>query len=60
MARLHRAFEQLSEDYRAVVTMAKLLGMTHKEIAVEMGRSEGAVTVLLHRAVSRLGILLSG
>ena len=59
-ARLQAAFDQLSEDHRAVVTMSRLLGMSHAEIGAELGRSEGAVAVLLHRALARLGLLLSG
>ncbi len=56
--RLHEAFDKLSDDHRAVITMAKYLGMSHADIAKEMDRSEGAVAVLLHRALARLGLLL--
>jgi RNA polymerase sigma-70 factor (ECF subfamily) len=56
--RLQAAFDELPEDYREVITCARLLGMAHAEIAERMGRSEGAVRVLLSRAVARLGVLM--
>ena len=58
MARLERAFAELPEDHRRVITAAKILGQPHAEIAQELGRSEGAVRVLLHRALFRLGALM--
>lgn len=58
MGRLEKAFAQLPDDYRRVITAAKLLGQTHVEIAEDMGRSKTAVRVLLHRALFRLGFLM--
>ena len=58
IARLERAFARLPEDYRQMITMSRLLGMTHAEIAAELGRNEGAVRVLLHRALARLGLVM--
>jgi DNA-directed RNA polymerase specialized sigma24 family protein len=37
-----------------VITLAHLAGLSRAEIAEQMGRSTGAVRVLLHRALSRL------
>jgi RNA polymerase sigma-70 factor (ECF subfamily) len=56
--RFERAFALLSEDYKHVITLSRLVGMSHRDIASEMGRTEGAVRVLLHRALARLGILM--
>lgn len=56
--RLTRAFAELPEDYRSVISMARYLEMTHAEIAAELGRTEGAVRILLHRAIARLGVLM--
>ena len=53
--RLDRAFAHLSEDDRQVITLSRVVGLSRSEIADEMGRSEGAVRVLLHRALARLG-----
>jgi RNA polymerase sigma-70 factor (subfamily 1) len=53
--RLERAFDRLPEDYRTVITLARLLGLSHAEVAAEMGRQQGAVRTLLSRALVRLG-----
>jgi RNA polymerase sigma-70 factor (ECF subfamily) len=55
---LARALAELPEDQRRVVTMARLQGRTHAEIAVELGRSEPACRMLLRRALVRLATLL--
>ncbi len=55
---LERAFEQMPDDYREVVTCAKILGMTHEEIAERLDRTPSATRVLLHRAMVRLAVLL--
>ena len=49
--RVERAFESLPEDYREVITLAHVVGLSRAEIAEQMGKSEGAVRVLLHRAL---------
>jgi RNA polymerase sigma-70 factor (ECF subfamily) len=56
--RLEAAFERLGEEQREVITLAHLVGLSRAEIAEQMGRSEGAVRVLLHRALARLAELL--
>lgn len=53
-----RAFDSLPEDYKTVITFSRMLGMSASEIGVEMGRQEGNVRVLLHRALARLGRIL--
>jgi RNA polymerase sigma-70 factor (ECF subfamily) len=55
---LEKFFQRLPEDYRKVITYARILGYCHAEIAAEMGKSEGTVRVLLHRALARLGWLV--
>ncbi|MFT4543062.1 MAG: RNA polymerase sigma-70 factor (subfamily 1) [Planctomycetota bacterium] len=57
--RIEGAFEQLSEEHREVITMAHIVGMSRKEIAEAMGKTEGAVRVLLHRALVKVSGLLS-
>jgi RNA polymerase sigma-70 factor (ECF subfamily) len=56
--RVERAFDSLSEEYREVVTLAKVVGLSRAEIAERTGRSEGAVKMLLHRALVELSGLL--
>ena len=58
LERLERAFDELPEDYRQVITLARIVGMSQAEVAEEMGRQPGAVRVLLHRALVRLGRLM--
>ncbi len=57
-ASLESALLQLPEDYRTVITLSRFLGMQHAEIAEEMGRSPGAIAVLLHRALAKLAVIL--
>ena len=52
------AFAQLPEDYREVITLSRVVGLSHQQIAAQLDKSEGAVRVLLHRALARLSGLL--
>lgn len=54
IARVEAAFDELTEDEREVVTLAHLVGLSRAEIAEEMGRTPGAVRVLLHRALAKV------
>ena len=55
---LASALLDLPTDQRAAVEMRYLQGMKVKDIAVALARSEGAVSLLLHRAVKALqGVL---
>jgi RNA polymerase sigma-70 factor (ECF subfamily) len=58
MERVETAFEELTEEQREVITLAHVVGLSRAEIAEKMGRSEGAVRVLLHRSLARLSDLL--
>ena len=46
--------DRLSEDRRAALIMRFALGMSNREIARALGRSDGATKVLLHRAIKQL------
>ncbi len=52
--RIEAAFEGLSEEHREVITLAKVVGLSRAEIGAQMGRSEGAVKMLLSRALAEL------
>ena len=54
LGRVEAAFDNLPDDYREVIALARILGFSHREIAAEMGRSETAVRTLLGRALVRL------
>ncbi|MCB9882292.1 MAG: sigma-70 family RNA polymerase sigma factor [Planctomycetes bacterium] len=60
LERAEQAFQSLPEDQQEVIVLAKVVGMSRAEIAVEMGRSEGAVRTLLHRSLAHLAELLEG
>lgn len=58
VARFETIFDQLPADYREVISLAKIAGLNHAEIALQLGRTEGATRVLLHRALARLAVLV--
>ena len=54
LERVEGAFGQLAPEKQEVVLMARLMGLSHAQIAKELGKSEGAVRVMLHRALAEL------
>lgn len=58
LARLGQALEGLSEDQRLVILGKFGEGMTNAEVAAFLGKTEGAVKSLQHRALQALGRLL--
>ena len=60
MRAVEAAFDQLPDDYREAITLHKLCGLSHAEIAERMNRSEGAVRNLVYRGISRLALLVDG
>jgi RNA polymerase sigma-70 factor (ECF subfamily) len=54
LARVESAFAKLPDEYREVISLARILGLPHAEVAAQMGRSEGATRALLFRALGRL------
>lgn len=52
--RIEQALADLPDDYREVIVLAKYVGLSRREIASEMGRSELAVRTLLSRALAQL------
>jgi RNA polymerase sigma-70 factor (ECF subfamily) len=51
---LHAAVEALPPDQREVIASRFFAGLTPGETAAQMGRSEGSVRVLQHRALAAL------
>jgi RNA polymerase sigma-70 factor (ECF subfamily) len=51
---LEAAFEGLSEPHREVILLSRVVGLSHAEIASEMGRTVVATRSLLHRALAEL------
>ena len=58
VARLENAFDDLPDDYREVITLARIVGLSHAEVGEQMGKTAGNARVLLHRALARLGMLM--
>lgn len=52
--RMEAAFDRLTEEQRDLIVRSRLAGQSHTEIAADLGKSEGAVRVALHRALARL------
>lgn len=57
-AELLRCVAQLGDDQRECVTLRFIQGLSVAETAARMGRNEGAIKALQHRAVRRLAQLL--
>lgn len=58
-AKLEEAFDDLSEEHREIITMARFCGLSHAEIAERLGKSEEACRQLLRRALVKLSIGLN-
>ena len=59
---LHRiecAFDGLTEEQREAVSLFRICGLTHAEIAERMQKTEGAVRNLVYRGLSRLAMILA-
>ena len=54
MREVMAGLEQLSDDRREALIMRFSLGMSNREIARALGRSDGATKVLIHRAIKQL------
>ena len=57
---LRHALERLPDDRRQVVVLRFVDGLSAREIGAVLGRSEGAVRVLQHRALRELAEMLTG
>ncbi|MFB9497109.1 sigma-70 family RNA polymerase sigma factor [Saccharothrix mutabilis subsp. capreolus] len=57
-AELLRCVAQLGDDQRECITLRFIQGLSVAETAAKMGRNEGAIKALQHRAVRRLAQLL--
>ena len=52
--RLERAIDSLKPEYREVVFLSRIERLSHEEIAATVGKSKGAVAMLLSRALVAL------
>ena len=54
LARLETCLRSLDDDKREVILLSRMVGLSHAEIAAEMGKTEVAVRKLLSRALAEL------
>lgn len=52
--RFAAAMQELKREYREVIMLRSLLGLTHPQVAERLGRSEGAVRMLWTRALEAI------
>ncbi len=57
LSALIKRLDQLPEDYRKVILLAKVEGLSNAELAEQLGRSREATALLLHRAIKRFRAL---
>ena len=58
VASIEGAFDALPDDYKEAITLHRMVGLSHAEIAAHMGRSEGAVRNLVYRGLALLAMRL--
>lgn len=58
LKRVEQAFAELPDDYRRVILLTRIAGLSHAEVALEIGRTETATRIVLSRALARLALLL--
>lgn len=58
MRRVEAAFDELAPEHREIITLARLVGLSHAEIAQQTGRTEAACRQLLARALGKLAVLI--
>lgn len=54
LARVEQGFATLAPEKQEVILMARLMGMSHAQIAAELGKTEVAVRTMLSRALAEL------
>ena len=55
VARLEERFRQLAPHYQEVILLSRTMGLSHKDIAEIMGKTESSTRNLLYRALAELG-----
>jgi RNA polymerase sigma-70 factor (ECF subfamily) len=53
--RLEQAMDRIKPEYREVIILAKIEGLSHKDIGARLGKSPAAIAMLLSRAIVALG-----
>lgn len=58
VARLEQAFDVLSADQRQILTLHRIVGLPHSDIAAQLGRTVDSTRQILHRAMAQLAVAL--
>lgn len=58
MRRIEAAFDELADEQREIITLARIVGLSHAQIAARLGCSEASSRQQLHRALIRLSMVL--
>lgn len=58
IAAIERAFDEMPEEWQEAITLHRLGGLSHAEVATMMGKTEGAVRNLVYRGLGRLAMHL--
>jgi RNA polymerase sigma-70 factor, ECF subfamily len=53
-ARIEASFDRLPDNYREIISLSRVVGLSNAEIAQRLGQSEGYARMLLSRALARL------
>ena len=59
LVRVEAALRQMPVDLREIVLLSRLMGFSHGEIAVRLGRSEGAIRTALCRGLAKIAHVLA-
>jgi DNA-directed RNA polymerase specialized sigma24 family protein len=54
--RIGRSFDGLRDDFKEAITLHRMVGLSHAELAAHMARPEGAVRSLVYHRLVRLAI----
>ncbi|MFC1652588.1 RNA polymerase sigma factor [Planctomycetota bacterium] len=55
--RLEQALDALKPEYKEIIVLKKIEGLSHTDIAQRLGKNTGAVRMLLARAVAALALI---
>ncbi len=55
--RLEKALDKLKPEYKEIIVLKKIEGLSHAEIAERLGKNTGAVRMLLARAMAALTLI---
>jgi len=60
LAKLENAMDELKPEYREVIVLTKIEGLSYKEVSKKLGKSNEAVRKLLSRAMAELAAAFRG